>query len=129
MQAVRNSKEFVKPKSHYNSDDSFKFVNLFEDFKFSSLNFWKIAHELSPLCQSEVKNENEENDEVKYIDAESSEGIENRSRLQITYPCKWCFQILQIFTVLYTKEACTINNYIMSSSRILNNYSANTSCI
>ena len=39
-----------------------------------SLNFLKIAHELSPLCQSEVKNEKEEDDEVKDIDAESSEG-------------------------------------------------------
>ncbi|CAB4029143.1 Hypothetical predicted protein, partial [Paramuricea clavata] len=33
----------------------------------------RIAHELSPLCQSEVKNEKEEDDEVKDIDAESSE--------------------------------------------------------
>ncbi|CAB4014843.1 Hypothetical predicted protein, partial [Paramuricea clavata] len=32
-----------------------------------------IAHELSPLCQSEVKNEKEEDAEEKDIDAESSE--------------------------------------------------------
>jgi hypothetical protein len=58
------SNRHLQPKLHYSFHDSLILI----------LNFQAISDEFSPICQSEVEYETDENNEVETIEGESCEG-------------------------------------------------------